>query len=986
VVQELQSFVFGPFRLDQRDARLWRDEDVLHLPPKPFAVLCCLLAQAGQLVTKDALLGTVWPETAVSESVLTAAIRHLRRVLGDHARTPRFIETVHSRGYRFTAQVVLAESVLSRPQTVEMKRPASSVARIGSPLFVGRESELVQVHRWFNTALQGTRQVGVIAGEPGIGKTALVHAFVAQVVAQEDVWVGYGQCVESYGAGEPYRPVLEALGRLGREPGGPRLVAALRRYAPSWLAQLPALLPRAEWEALQRTLGNTGPTRMLRELTEALDALTTTRPLVLVLEDLHWSDRATLEWLAYVARRPDPARLLLLGTYRPAEAVFQAHPLRTILTELRPHGQCVELALDYLSQAEVAAYLGRRFGDIRPAADLARLLHRRTTGNPLFLIALADELVRQQILRGGSAGWEVGAGVETITAMVPATLRALIELQLAHLSPEDQMLLEAASVAGVEFSTATVAAALGRADEGVEMRCTALVYQGQFLRAYGQAAWPDGTGTTGYGFRHALYQEVLYQQVPTGRQRRWHARIGTRLARGFGEQAGDMAAAVAMHLLRGRLLPQAVPYLRHAGETALARSAHREAVAYFEQALHALAHLPETDDTHKQGIDLRLALRSALQPSGDYRRILTYLREAEALAVALLNDHRRLGQVLGFLSDQAQRMGAYHQARVYAQRTLALAETGDERVLRALANLYLGNTYQYQGDYHRAIRCFREAMAALEGVPRSERFGQVNLPAVLCCAHLAWCHAELGTFAEGRRCGEEGLRIAEAAASPVSVMYAAWGIGLLALRQGDLSRALPVLERAVEICRDADLPNYLPRVASTLGAAYTLGGRLDDAVPLLEHGLEQAMALERVNFQAFCLLPLGEAKLLAGHPEEAQTLAECALMHARAHQEQGHQAYALRLLGDMAAHHAPLESGPAGDYYRQALVLATELGMRPLAAHCLLGLGTLYAKIGQREQAYAELSAAIELYRAMGMTFWLPQTEAAVASLDSPPS
>jgi predicted ATPase len=224
------------------------------------------------------------------------------------------------------------------------------------------------VRQWWTTAQQGTRQVGVIAGEPGIGKTALVEVFLAQVVAAGDCRVGHGQCIEPYGPGEPYLPVLEAFGRLCREPDGPRLVSVLRQYAPSWLVQMPALLPPADWEALQRTVGSAAQSRMLRELTEALDALTTECPLVLVLEDLHWSDRATLEWLAYIARRPDPARLLILGTYRPVDAMVQAHPLRTVLAELQQHGQCAELVLDYLSEGEVAAYLRQRFGDTGLAA------------------------------------------------------------------------------------------------------------------------------------------------------------------------------------------------------------------------------------------------------------------------------------------------------------------------------------------------------------------------------------------------------------------------------------------------------------------------------------------------------------------------------------------------------------------------------------------------------------------------------------------
>ena len=216
-------------------------------------------------------------------------------------------------------------------------------------------------------------------------------------------------------------------------------------------------------------------------------------------------------------------------------------------------------------------------------------------------------------------------------------------------------------------------------------------------------------------------------------------------------------------------------------------------------------------------------------------------------------------------------------------------------------------------------------------------------------AYLAWCHAELGTFAEGRALGEEGLRIAEDVAHPGSLMYAYHGIGLLALRQGDLPRALPLLERAMGLCQDADLPLFFPWIAAALGAAYTLAGRVADAVPLLTQALEQTTATATVVHQALCRLSLGEAHLLAGRLEEAHALAERALALAREHQERGHQAYALRLLGDIAARREPPESDQAEAYYRQALTLAEELGMRPLQAHCHLGLGMLYLDDGKLE-------------------------------------
>jgi tetratricopeptide (TPR) repeat protein len=844
--------------------------------------------------------------------------------------------------------------------------------------FVGRDAALTQVQQWWTTAQQGTRQVGVIAGEPGIGKTALVAAFLAQVAASGACRVGHGQCVEPYGPGEPYLPVLEAFGRLCREPDGARLMDVLQQYAPSWLVQMPGLLPRPEWEALQRAVGHPFQTRMLRELTEALDVLTTECPLVLVVEDLHWSDRATLEWLAYMARRPDPARLLLLGTYRPVDAIVHAHPLRTVLTELQQHGQCAELALDYLSAGEVMAYLRQRFGDPGLATDLAGVLHQRTQGNPLFLIAVVGELIRQQVVREGPEGWALQRGVETIPTIIPATLRALIEHQLAHCSPEAQTLLEVASVAGTEFTAAAVAAGLECAADEIEAQCATLAYHGQFLQARGRAEWPDGTVTACFGFRHALYQDVLYQRIPAGRQTRWHARIGTRLAQGFGAQASDLAAALALHFLRGRRLPQAVQYLQQAGEKAIARFAHREAVGYFEQALRVLPQLPTTRATCEQAIDLRLSLRAALRVRGDFARLLAVLDEAEALAAAL-DDLRRQGQVTLFLSQHYRMLGRHAEATAAAQRTLALATASGDGILQALTNQYLGIAYHVQGDYRQALDCLTQTIMALDEAHRHERFSQIVVPAVDSRAWSAVSHAELGQFTAGRVLADEGLQIAEAMAHPNNFFNALRGVGLLALRQGNVPRALQVLERALGMGREADDANTLHNIGPSLGATYILAGRVADAVPLLTQVLDQILTQDLGENLVFCCLSLGEAHLLVGHLEEAHALAEQALVFAQAHQERGHEAYALRLLGDMVAQREPREWGHASDYYHQALSLADALGMRPLQAHCHRSLGTLYATTGRREQARTEFSAAMEMYHAMAMTFWLPQTEAAAA-------
>ena len=321
-----QCLVFKPFLLDLRDERLWKGGEVIRIGAKAFAVLRCLLTQAGQLVTKETLLETVWPETVVGEAVLTVVIRELRQALGDQAHQPQFIETVRGRGYRFIAPVTMAQKPSYEAR--EIHGPSQLPAIAPSGIFVGRETEVAQIHQWFTKALQGERQIGFIAGEPGIGKTALVDSFVAYLTATEHVWVGHGQCIDHYGVGEAYLPILEALARLCRGAEADYLVMLLRQYAPSWLVQMPGLLSPAERETLGRSLSGVTQARMLRELAEALEVLTARRPLVLVLEDLHWSDPSTLAFLTYVARRRDRARLLVLGTYRPVRG-YQTGPSLT---------------------------------------------------------------------------------------------------------------------------------------------------------------------------------------------------------------------------------------------------------------------------------------------------------------------------------------------------------------------------------------------------------------------------------------------------------------------------------------------------------------------------------------------------------------------------------------------------------------------------------------------------------------------------------
>jgi len=423
-------------------------------------------------------------------------------------------------------------------------------------------------------------------------------------------------------------------------------------------------------------------------------------------------------------------------------------------------------------------------------------------------------------------------------------------------------------------------------------------------------------------------------------------------------------------------------YCRLAGAKAAEHSANHEAVTCCEQALLALQHLPERRDTHEQAIDLRLDLRTALFALGEFVRMRDVLREAETLAEAL-DDPGRLGWVSVAMSHSFWLMGAQEHAVASSQRALAIAEVLSDGGLRIMATFNLGRAYHDLGDYRRAMEFLRRSAEAVEGDLLRERFGQAYLPAVFSRVWLALGLAEVGSFGEGMAMGEEGVRIAEAVNHPFSRIGAYWGVGSVSLRKGDLHQAISLLEHGLGLSQIVNAPGWFSTIAPTLSLAYALSGRRAEALRLLEQAVARG-AMRLTGHGSIRDTVFSEAYRLAGHLAEASTQAREALALARTYKERGSEAWTLRLLGDLAAQHEPPQIEPAEDYYRQALVLAEELGMRPLQAHCHLGLGTLYAKIGRWEDGRSELTTAIKLYRAMDMTFRLPEAEAALAQVEKP--
>jgi tetratricopeptide (TPR) repeat protein len=683
------------------------------------------------------------------------------------------------------------------------------------------------------------------------------------------------------------------------------------------------------------------------------------QPLLLVFEDLHWIDSETQALLDRLVERLPTAQLLLSVNYRPEYQ--HGWGSKTYYTQLR---------LDPLPPTSTAEVLQALLGNDPSLAPLKQLLTERTEGNPFFMEESVRTLVETRVLVGKPGAYRLAQALPTI--QVPATVQAVLAARIDRLPPEDKRLLQTAAVIGHEVPLPLVQA-IAELPEAALHRGLAHLQAVEFL--YETRLFPEREFT----FKHALTHEVAYGGLLQERRQVLHARIVEALEALYPDLLAEQADRLAHHALRGEVWHKALTYGRQAGAKALTHSAHREAVTYFEQALVALQHLPERRDTLEQAIDLRFDLRHALDPMGELERVRDRLREAKTLA-EMLGDQERLGRVIAYLTDYCRLVGDYDRAMELGQRALAIADGLGDVTLRDETHYRLGQVYYALGDYRRAMDLFGRLVASLEGHLSGKRLGQSGLPSVFPRTWLVWCYGELGEFTEGIACGEEAVRAAEAADHPHSLIAAYHGVGRLYLRKGDLHKAIPMLEWGLELSRVWTVLTRFHQMASDLGAAYGLVGRVTEALPLLEQAVQRGTSIRAV-YHALWVAGLSEGYRLVGCIEEAMQLAGRALEHAREHRERGHEAWALRLLGEIATHRDTPQVEPAADYYRQAIALADELGMRPLQAHCYLSLGTLYAKIGQREQAHAELSAAIDLYRAMEMTFWLPQAEVALAQL-----
>jgi DNA-binding winged helix-turn-helix (wHTH) protein/tetratricopeptide (TPR) repeat protein len=883
---------FPPYRLDLAAGFLRSGDRAISLRPKTWAVLCYLAERPGVLVTKDELLSAVWGDTAVTEATLTKSIGEIRDALHDEVRRPRFVETVHRRGFRFVSAIDGGGPAATPVDTFAPQPPAHVVAR---------EDELRHLHQLLALADGGARQTVFVTGEAGIGKTTLIEAFLAAVGARREspALIAIGQCVRRHSGEEPLMPVLEAIGRLAQGSHAKRVIELLREHAPAWLVQLPWLIEPTGLQELRGTLSGTTAERMLRVFAHLVDELTQDVTLVLALEDLHWADPSTVDLVSVLAQRPERARLFLLGSYRPAEAIVNAGPFDGVRRLLALRHRSVDVPLGLLPLSGVEAYLAARFGGRTAPPPLARVLHRHTEGNPLFLTTAVDYLVGRGWLEPGDDGSILHADVETLEGHIPGSLRALVEAQLLDLDELEVAVLEAGSVAGLEFGAQTVAAAREVPVEQVEDACESLVRAQRFLAASGTEAWPDGAVAARYAFTHALYQRLLYHRIPAGRRRLLHQRIGERLEAGFGARAAEVAAELAAHFERGTNPACAVTWLERAATSAEQRFAPRESAGYLQRGLTLLSGTSDGPDRATTEIRLATALGTALIATNGFAAAEAWSVLTRARDLALHAEQPlALFRVVYMLVNASLARADVERAPLLADELVQTAARLDGEEARLVADMLAGNAALWEGRFADAAR-FGGLTSADPTV--LGRFVPGENPVVWAHGAEGWRLWLIGRPDAAAASARAAVACARAQPNPINLAMALFLAAHVHLWRGDLDETVAHVDEGRALAREHGFGLWLAGLAGIGGELHLARNDPTAAVGDLQRSLDDFRRIGVIVYVPAILRALADAMLRLGRLPEALAAADEGLTLVRTTLSRWHAPELWRVRGEILA-------------------------------------------------------------------------------------
>lgn len=955
-------WLFPPFRLDPLSQCLWRGEERVSIKPKAFALLRYLVERQERLVTKQELLEALWPGAHVEPGVLKTQVHELRQMLGDQVKPARFIETVTGAGYRFVGAIQDRATA-----AVSMDRQPDGGY---SDVLVGRNDELALLECALGRALRGERQVVFVTGEPGIGKTMLVNSFVGSLRDHPALAVAWGQCVEQYGSGEAYLPILEALSRLARRRDGGQLAELLHRHAPTWLAQMPELIDAASLPALERATATTTGARMLRELAQALPVLAERCPLILLLEDLHWADPSTLTLIGYLARQSDPARLMIVGTFRPQEVSLTPHPLWDLVQTLAPHEQCEAIALRHLDDADIARFLDARFAPHVFPSDLGPRLRSHTSGNPLFLARVVDAMVKCGHLRQASGYWQLDAELQVATRDVPPSISALIERELIRLSDFERSVLEAACVAGAEFDASALSSALDVDPLAVEDVCMRWSRSGRFLRQ--QETWEARTQGLRCSFIHSLYQQVIGKSIPPARRALLHARIGAWLEANHAESLRPVAAELSMHFERAFDFARAISYRQLAGEQTLERRAYQETIQHLQGAQALMQSLPDGFERRRVELGLLLALGIPVAMTRGYaspevERV--YLR-ARDLCRELDDVQRLLRVVLGLSVCYAVR-GMFDQASELAEQAEQLVQEDLDASVKQEANLAQLFASFHLGDLVKVQRLVARTVE-LYGVAQGETFAFHQDLRTTASLLISWPLWLLGHPDQARYWGENSLELATARGDHYATTQCLAYLMVVHIFRGELDLAQSRAETCNKLSVEHGFRLFHTSAMMMLGVLRVEDGDEATGIDLMLKGWESRRAVGAMVNAGFWGALIASAYSRAKMFEQARDMLNEAFALIRECGERWWEPELHRLRGelDMRARGYAARQGAQIDQAREmpeaacmrALELARSMGARSLELRAATTLSRLCDDPGKSVAARQLLASVYDSF------------------------
>jgi tetratricopeptide (TPR) repeat protein len=706
-------------------------------------------------------------------------------------------------------------------------------------------------------AIEGTGRVVFITGEPGIGKTSLSDEFLRRIRKQQPgLLISRGRCVEQYGTGEAYLPFLDAMGELLHGPGRERIAAILRTYAPTWCMELPnAFATSGSLDKLQQeTIGATKE-RMMREMGDALGMLSTSSPVVLLLEDLHWADPSSVDLLRHLCQRISTQRMMVAGTFRPEDLERTGHPLKSYKVEMQAHNLCDEIALKSLSLQHIAAYLDATYVPNDFPAELAALVHDKTEGHPLFATNLIQYLGERGDFGRTSGVWTLARPLSDMQIEAPESVRAMISKKIDAVSAEERRALQYASVEGTEFLSTVTAKLLDVDEIELEELMARMGKTHRLIEILGEEELPDGSLTTRYRFAHALYQNFLYSDLVPKRRVALHQQAGEQLVLHYGKRAPQVATQLALHFERGRDFVRAVEFLIHAGDHAAKLYGYAEAEKHYSKALSLVDKLPAESRVE--------TLATLYQKRGTVNHALSNFTQAAKDLTNMLEQARSMGSLeLQSAALNALTMTLFFSHRLdemvaRAKEALDLAEQAGSEMLRVETTLLMGLKHLCYGE-------LKEAKVLLDDVVATSR--RLNhKPALLGGVTWRAClHFFQTEYDEAIRMATEGRRLASELRDGFLMLTALFFIGLSQGNQGMMSASLATLNEAMDIARrNGDLFWY-PRMPNCVGWIYRELHDFDAAHRHNEDGIEISRRHCVLEAEANSLINRGIDCTLAG--------------------------------------------------------------------------------------------------------------------------